>query len=114
MTDCLFCRMIKGEIPVKPVFEDDQLLVIQDIAPVAPQHLLIIPKKHMTNTLALQPEDEALIGHVFRVAATIARERGIAEEGFRIVNNNNAGAGQSVYHIHFHLLGGRQFNWPPG
>ncbi|GAB7026235.1 histidine triad nucleotide-binding protein [Geotalea toluenoxydans] len=114
MTDCLFCRMIKGEIPVKPVFEDDQLLVIQDIAPVAPQHLLVIPKKHVANTLALQPEDEALIGHVFRVAAAIARERGIAEDGFRIVNNNNAGAGQSVFHIHFHLLGGRQFNWPPG
>ncbi|ACM21389.1 purine nucleoside phosphoramidase [Geotalea daltonii FRC-32] len=114
MTDCLFCRMIKGEIPVKPVFEDDQLLVIQDIAPVAPQHLLVIPKKHVANTLDLQPEDEALIGHVFRVAAAIARERGIAEDGFRVVNNNNAGAGQSVFHIHFHLLGGRQFNWPPG
>ncbi|WP_243371377.1 histidine triad nucleotide-binding protein [Geotalea sp. SG265] len=114
MSDCLFCKMIKGEIPVKPVYEDDQLLVINDIAPVAPQHLLVIPKKHLANTLEMQVEDEALVGHVFRVAAIIAREKGIAEDGFRIVNNNNAGAGQSVYHIHFHLVGGRHFNWPPG
>lgn len=113
MSDCLFCKMIKGDIPVKPVYEDDQLLVINDIAPVAPQHLLVIPKKHLANTLDLQAEDEALIGHVFRVAAAIARDKGL-EEGFRIVNNNNAGAGQSVYHIHFHLVGGRHFTWPPG
>jgi diadenosine tetraphosphate (Ap4A) HIT family hydrolase len=106
--------MIKGEIQVKPVYEDDQLLVINDIAPVAPYHLLVIPKKHLANTLELETDDEALIGHVFRVAAIIAREKGIADEGFRIVNNNNAGAGQSVYHIHFHLVGGRHFGWPPG
>lgn len=114
MENCLFCKMIKGDIPVKPVFEDDKIMVIHDIAPVAPHHLLVIPKKHITNTLDLQAVDEQLIGHIFRVAATIAREKGIAEDGFRIVNNNNPGAGQSVFHIHFHLLGGRQFNWPPG
>ena len=114
MEDCLFCKMIQGDIPVKPVFEDDKVMVIQDIAPVAPHHLLVIPKKHIANALDLLAVDEQLIGHVFRVAAAIARDKGIAEDGFRIVNNNNYGAGQSVFHIHFHILGGRQFNWPPG
>ena len=114
MTDCIFCRIIKGEIPAKKVFEDDQLLVIEDIAPVAPLHLLLLPKKHIVNALELDPVDHPLIGYVFQTAARIAREKGMAEQGFRIVNNNNAGAGQSVFHIHFHLLAGRQLNWPPG
>ncbi len=114
MTDCIFCRIIKGEIPAKKVFEDDQLLVIEDIAPVAPLHLLLLPKKHIVNTLELDQADHPLIGHLFQTSAMIVREKGMAEQGFRIVNNNNAGAGQSVFHIHFHLLAGRQFNWPPG
>jgi len=114
MEDCLFCRIINGEIPAKKVFEDDKLIVIEDISPAAPVHLLVIPKRHFVNSLDMQPEDDVLVGHVFRVAAAIARENGFADDGFRIVNNNNAGAGQSVFHIHFHLLAGREFNWPPG
>ncbi len=114
MEDCIFCKIIKGDIPVTKVYEDDLVVAIEDIGPVAPLHLLIMPKRHIVNSLDLQPEDEALIGHIFRVAATIAREKGVADEGFRIVNNNNAGAGQSVFHIHFHLLGGRHLTWPPG
>lgn len=114
MENCIFCKMITGDIPVKPLFEDDRIFVIQDIAPVAPWHLLVIPKKHLVNSLDLMPEDEGLIGHVYRTAAAIARDKGFADEGFRIINNNNAGAGQSVFHIHFHVLGGRPFSWPPG
>jgi histidine triad (HIT) family protein len=114
MDDCLFCKMASGAIPVKKVYEDAQLFAIEDINPVAPLHLLIIPKKHLANSLDLQPADDLLVGAIYRVAAQLARERGVDQEGFRIVNNNNAGAGQSVYHIHFHLLGGRSFAWPPG
>jgi histidine triad (HIT) family protein len=114
MDNCIFCRIIKGEIPAKKVFEDELVVAIEDIAPVSPVHILIIPRKHFVNSLDLDPADNALIGHIFQVAARIAKERGVAEKGFRIVNNNNTGAGQSVFHIHFHLLGGRRFNWPPG
>jgi histidine triad (HIT) family protein len=114
MNDCLFCKMASGAIPVKKVYEDDALFAIEDINPVAPTHILIIPKKHLANALALTPEDDQVIGSVHRVAAQLAQERGVAEEGFRLVNNTNAGAGQSVFHIHFHLLGGRKFGWPPG
>ena len=114
MADCLFCKMASGAIPVKKVYEDDALFAIEDIAPVAPMHILIIPKRHLANLLEMTPEDDRLVGAVHRVAAALARERGVAEDGFRLVNNNNAGAGQSVFHIHFHLLGGRKFSWPPG
>lgn len=114
MENCLFCRMVSGEIPVKKVYEDEHLIAIEDIAPVAPVHLLLIPKKHTVNSLDLSPDDTVLVGQVFQVAAKLARELGVAEHGFRIVNNNNAGAGQSVFHLHFHLLGGRSFHWPPG
>jgi histidine triad (HIT) family protein len=111
---CLFCRIAAGEIPAKIVFQDEQLLVIEDINPAAPLHLLLIPRKHIAGTLELQPEDDILIGHIHRVAATIASGRGVAESGFRIVTNTNAAAGQSVFHIHFHLLAGRDLTWPPG
>lgn len=113
MSDCLFCRIIKGELPANKVYEDDRVIVIEDIAPVAPLHLLVIPREHIVNSFDLRQEHEALIGHVFTVAGRLAREKG-AEAGFRIVNNNNAGAGQSVFHIHFHLLAGRSLQWPPG
>ncbi len=114
MNDCIFCRIIKGEIPAKKVFEDEKVVVIEDISPVAPLHVLLIPRKHFVNALDLDPADHELIGHVYGVAARIAREKGVAESGFRIVANNNAGAGQSVFHIHFHLIAGRQMGWPPG
>jgi histidine triad (HIT) family protein len=111
---CLFCRIVAGEIPAKTVYQDEQLLVIEDLNPAAPLHLLLIPRKHIAGTLDLLSEDDLLVGHIFRVAATIARKRGVAENGFRIVTNTNADAGQSVFHIHFHLLAGRTLTWPPG
>ncbi len=114
MERCIFCRIIDGELPAKRVYEDDLVIAIEDIAPVAPTHVLVIPRKHFVNSLDLDPADNPLIGHIFHVAARIARERGEAERGFRVVCNNNAGAGQSVFHIHFHLLAGRQMHWPPG
>ena len=114
MTDCIFCRIISGEIPARKVYEDDLLIAIEDLAPVAPLHLLVIPKKHIVNALDLQVEDDALVGRIHRIAADLARDKGVAEEGFRVVTNNNAGAGQSVFHMHFHLLAGRKFTWPPG
>jgi diadenosine tetraphosphate (Ap4A) HIT family hydrolase len=111
---CIFCKIIQGEIPATKVHEDELIVAIEDIAPAAPTHILLIPRKHFVNALDLDPADNALIGHIFQVAALIARERGVAEQGFRLVNNNNSGAGQSVFHIHFHLLAGRRLNWPPG
>lgn len=114
MEDCIFCRILKGEIPATRVFEDDKVVVIEDISPVAPFHFLIIPRKHFVNALDLEPADHELIGHVYSIAARLARQKGFAEGGFRIVSNNNAGAGQSVFHIHFHLMAGRQLGWPPG
>lgn len=114
MNDCLFCKMADGRIPVTKVYEDDLLFVIEDINPVAPVHMLLIPKKHLANALDLSPADDLIIGAVHRVAASLARERGFDADGFRLVNNTNAGAGQSVFHIHFHLLAGRKLGWPPG
>lgn len=111
---CLFCKIIAGEIPAKIVYQDDMLVAIEDINPAAPLHLLLIPRKHLANLLELEAVDDQLVGHLFRVAARIARERGVAEDGFRVVTNTNAAAGQSVYHIHFHLLAGRDLQWPPG
>lgn len=114
MGHCIFCDIISGKIPAKVLFEDELVIAIQDIAPVAPVHILIIPRKHFVNALDLDPADDALIGHIYRVAADIARENDVAASGFRIVTNNNAGAGQSVFHIHFHVIGGRNLQWPPG
>ena len=114
MDSCIFCKIIEGTIPAKKVFEDDQVVAIEDIAPVAPVHLLIIPRRHFVNALDMESDDIGVVGHIFKVAAELARKRGIAEKGFRIVSNNNADAGQSVFHAHFHLIGGRHLSWPPG
>ena len=111
---CLFCRIIAGDIPAKIVYQDEKVIAIEDINPVAPLHLLLMPRKHISSTLELAPEDDQVTGHVFRVAAELARERGLAEDGFRIVTNTNSAAGQTVFHIHFHLLAGRSLQWPPG
>ncbi len=111
---CLFCRIVDGQIPAKKVYEDDDLIVIEDIAPQASLHLLLIPKKHIVNAMDLTAADDGLIGQLFRRAAAIATEQGYADSGFRLVQNSGAGAGQSVFHIHFHLLAGRDFSWPPG
>lgn len=114
MENCIFCKIIRGEIPSKKVFEDEQLLVIEDITPQAPLHLLFVPKRHFVNCLDMATQDEALIGYVFRKAGEVARQKGVADSGFRLVQNNGAGSGQSVFHIHFHMLAGRGFTWPPG
>ena len=106
--------MIAGEIKVKPVFEDDHLLVIEDIDPKAPLHVLVIPKAHIASLNDLAPEHNALVGSMVRRAAAIARERGYSERGFRTVFNTNREAGQSIFHIHLHLLAGRALSWPPG
>lgn len=112
--NCLFCKIMAGSIPATIVYEDDLAIAIEDIAPQAPHHLLIIPRKHLATLLDLTAEDNALVGHIYQVAAKIAKQRGIADDGFRVVANCNEGAGQSVWHIHFHLLGGRKMTWPPG
>ena len=114
MRDCLFCKMVAGEIPVKPVYEDPDLIAITDINPQAPLHVLLIPKLHIASLNDLGPEHDALVGSMFRQAAAIAKEYGYAERGFRTVFNTNRDAGQSVFHIHLHLLAGRSLAWPPG
>jgi histidine triad (HIT) family protein len=115
MTDtCLFCRIVAGEIPSTKVREDDQVLAIRDIAPQAPTHVLVMPRRHVASLADLTDEDGALLGRIFAVAAEIAREEGIEAEGYRIVANHGRAAGQSVDHLHFHLLGGRDLAWPPG
>ena len=114
MTDCLFCKIIDKKIPARIVHEDDLSLAFEDISPQAPVHILVIPKKHMANVLAAEQTDNALMGHLMQVAAKIARDRGISERGFRMVMNTNPEAGQTVYHMHLHMLAGRQMHWPPG
>jgi histidine triad (HIT) family protein len=111
--DCLFCRMVRGEIPVKKVFEDADTFVFEDINPQAPTHVLVIPKKHIIDVKEAKPDDAETIGKMHLVAAKIARDRNI-ENGYRTVFNVGPGAGQSVFHLHLHLLGGRPLGWPPG
>ncbi len=114
MDNCIFCKIISGDIPSKKVFEDELVLVIEDIGPQAPLHLLVLPKKHFVNCLDMTADDDVLVGYAYRKAGEIARQKGYAESGFRIVQNNGEGVGQSVFHIHFHVLAGRDFSWPPG
>lgn len=114
MENCIFCKIIHGDIPSRKVFEDEQLLVIEDLNPQAPLHLLLLPKKHFVNCLDMTADQDALVGYALRKGGEIAREKGFADIGFRIAQNNGAAAGQSVFHIHFHLLAGREFAWPPG
>jgi histidine triad (HIT) family protein len=114
MSDCIFCRIAKGEIPATKLHDDEQLFAIEDIAPAAPTHALIIPKKHVPTLLDLGIEDQALVGRIYGVAAEIARARGLASSGYRVVANCNRDGGQTVFHVHFHLLAGRPFAWPPG
>jgi histidine triad (HIT) family protein len=114
MSDCLFCKIVNGQIPAKLVYEDDRLIAIDDINPQAPLHVLIIPKAHIATLNDVHEGHDALIGDMTRRAAAIARERGFAEAGFRTVFNTNRGAGQTVFHIHLHVLAGRTLTWPPG
>ena len=112
--DCLFCKIIKGEIPSAKVYEDDKVYAFRDIEPQAPVHILIIPKEHIASANELTEENASIVGHIFAVAAKIAKEEGIAEGGYRIVNNCGQDGGQTVGHIHFHLLARRNLAWPPG
>ena len=112
MTDCLFCKIAAGEIPSKKVFADDHVYAFQDIAPKAPTHVLVIPRRHIGKLADAGPADGVLVGEVVTRAAAIARDLGL--EHYRLVANNGEGAGQTVFHLHFHLLGGRPLSWPPG
>jgi len=111
---CLFCRIASGEIPAAKVYEDDEVLAFNDINPQAPLHVLVIPKRHISTTNDLSTSDDGLVGTLVRRAAAIAREKGYADRGYRVVMNCNAEAGQTVFHIHLHLLAGRGLGWPPG
>ena len=110
--NCLFCKIIQGDIPSDKLYEDDEVLVFRDIAPTAPVHFLVIPKKHISGPSAVAEEDEQLMGKLIRIGNQIAKKEGI--EQFRLVFNNGAEAGQTVFHIHMHVLGGRSLSWPPG
>ena len=114
MADCLFCKIINRQIPASIVYEDQRLLAFDDINPQAPTHVLVIPKRHIPSLNDIGVEDDQIGGEVVRRAAGIAKERGLSAGGFRTVFNTNRGAGQTVFHIHLHLLGGRSMTWPPG
>ena len=114
MEDCLFCKIVRKEIPATIVYEDDQILAFKDINPQAPVHILIIPRKHIPGVTALEEEDKELIGRIHLVASKIARDHSVFQCGFRLVINSGPDAGQEVQHLHFHFLGGRTLKWPPG
>ena len=114
MSDCLFCRIIRHEIPASIEYEDEHVLAFNDINPQAPTHVLIVPKRHIATLSDLGAADDQLVGEIVRRAAAIAQARGIAAAGFRTVFNTNRDAGQTIFHIHLHLLGGRSLTWPPG
>lgn len=111
---CIFCKIASGEIPGKFVYQDDRVVAFEDINPQAPMHILIVPRKHIRTVLDLTTADNEMIGHIFQVAGKIAHDKGFSEDGFRIAVNTNEAGGQDVWHIHFHLLGGRVMGWPPG
>ncbi|HWW85566.1 MAG TPA: histidine triad nucleotide-binding protein [Vicinamibacterales bacterium] len=114
MSDCLFCKIVAREIPASVVYEDDRVLAFNDINPQGPTHILVVPKRHIETLNDLTEADDSLIGEVVRRASVLARERGISNGGFRTVFNTNRDAGQTVFHIHLHLIGGRHLAWPPG
>jgi histidine triad (HIT) family protein len=114
MSSCIFCRIAAGEIPAQVAYEDDLLMAFHDLDPKAPVHLLIIPKAHVANVAAVGPEHTPVLGQMLVVARRLAEEQGVAQSGYRLVINTHADAGQSVDHLHVHLLGGRRLGWPPG
>ena len=113
-TGCLFCRIVCREIPAKVVYEDEQVLAFDDIHPQAPVHTLVIPKLHLSSIAETTPEDAPLLGQLIRVGSQIARDKGVADTGYRLVANTGRHGGQTVFHLHLHLLGGRLMQWPPG
>lgn len=114
MEDCLFCKINRGDIPSNKVYDGDDVFAIEDVNPQAPVHLLIIPKKHLSTLQDIEEKDFEMIGSIFDVANQLAADKKLESSGFRVVANCGAGAGQSVFHIHYHLLGGRAMKWPPG
>lgn len=114
MSDCLFCKFVAGEIEPDVVYQDEDVLAFRDIDPRAPTHVLVVPKRHIATLNDLQPADAELVGKLYLAAAKIAADEGFAETGYRTVINCNADAGQTVFHVHLHLLGGRAMHWPPG
>jgi histidine triad (HIT) family protein len=112
--NCLFCRIARDELPAKKVYEDDEVVAFEDVNPQAPTHLLVIPRRHIASLDDLTPADTTTIGNVVVRASALAREQGLDTDGYRLVVNCGEGAGQTVFHIHAHLLGGRGFRWPPG
>jgi histidine triad (HIT) family protein len=114
MKECIFCKIINNEIPSIKVYEDDKILAFKDINPIAPVHIVIIPKKHIESIEEIKDEDAPLVGHIFNTIKTIAKQEKINDSGYRIVSNCGENAGQTVPHIHFHLLGGKVLNWPAG
>ncbi len=113
-TDCLFCRIVAGDVPSDRVHEDDLIVAFRDINPRAPTHVLLVPRRHIPSALDLTEADGPLLGRLFAVAAELARSMGIADDGYRLVSNVGGWGGQSVDHLHIHLMGGRAFVWPPG
>ena len=114
MESCLFCRIVEGDAPAKVVYTDEWVVAIEDVHPQAPVHLLVIPRRHLPSLKEATREDEPILGRLLIVAAQLARERGLESKGYRTVINSGASAGQSVFHLHLHVLGGRVFRWPPG
>ena len=112
--NCLFCKIAEGEIPSNSVYKDDELIVFRDIKPQAPTHLLVVPRKHIATINDTQAQDQKLLGNMILKAKQCAEAEGLSTDGYRLVFNVNSGGGQEVYHIHLHVLGGRQMNWPPG
>lgn len=110
----IFGKILRGELPADKVYEDERALAFRDINPAAPVHILVIPKEHVVDLFDGESADPALLGHLMQVAARVAREQGLGEDGFRLVVNNKAGAGQTVFHLHLHVIGGRGLSWPPG
>lgn len=112
--DCIFCKIANGEIPSTKVYEDDECVAFRDLNPQAPTHILVIPKTHIASVADITPENSAIVAHLFEVIAKVARQEGLDEKGYRVVSNIGESAGQTVPHLHFHILGGRDMTWPPG
>ncbi len=113
MNECIFCRIVRGEAPARIVYQDEAVTAFHDLNPQAPVHVLIVPNRHISGVAQVEPEDEPMLGRLFTVARRVAEEMGV-DRGYRLVVNNGRPAGQSVFHLHLHLLGGRSFQWPPG
>ncbi len=114
MSDCLFCKILEGKVPAGVVYEDDNVLAFEDVNPQAPMHVLIIPRKHISTVNDLEEDDAIIIGQLYLAAKKIAVDNGVAEDGYRMVMNCNEQAGQTVFHVHLHVLAGRDMTWPPG